>query len=321
MTTTVEQWIGIDIAQKRLDVAVHPAGVYFQLPHTEVGRAALVERLGEWTIAGIVLEATGGLERSVMAELEASGYETRRVNPYHVRAFARSMGKRAKTDRLDAVMLARYGESAQPAVTRVADALTRQMQALVTRRQQVVAMIAVEKTRLHSCEAWVCDSLKTVIGHLETELERLETELAQLSTQRSDWSAKLKLLTSVKGIGVVTSQALLVHLPELGQRTGKSIAALVGVAPFNQDSGKHHGYRHIQGGRKELRSLLYMATLSAVRYNPVFRHHYEQLLQRGKAKKVALIACMRKLLVRLNAMLRDNQFWSAPDPSSMQSVV
>lgn len=314
MTTTVEQWIGIDIAQKRLDIAVHPAGIYFQVPHTEVGRAALVQRLSEWTIAGIVLEATGGLERAVMAELEANGYATRRVNPYHVRAFARSMGKRAKTDRLDAVMLARYGESAAPAITPVADAMTRQMQALVSRRQQVVAMIAVEKTRLHSCESWVGDSIQTVIGHLETELERLDTELAQLSHQRPDWSAKLKLLTSVKGIGVVTSQALLVQLPELGNRSGKSIAALVGVAPFNHDSGKRHGYRQIQGGRKELRSLLYMATLSAVRFNPVFRHHYEQLLQRGKAKKVALVACMRKLLVQLNAMLRDNQPWCVPEP-------
>jgi len=320
MNTTEQQWIGIDISQTRLDVAVHPLSLSFSVAHTEVGRSELVDKLAAYSIAGIVLEATGGLERSVMADLAASGYETRRVNPMQVRHFAKSMGKRAKTDTIDAVMIARYGQSRQPDVTELPDALTRQMQTLVTRRQQVVEMLTMEKNRAHSGEVWATPSLTRVIEALETELETLETTLAELSCQSAEWQERLAILTSVKGIGVVTSQALLVYLPELGTRSSKTIAALVGVAPFNHDSGKLKGKRRIAGGRKDLRSLLYMATMSAVQHNPVFRDHYQQLLKRGKAKRVALVACLRKLVVRLNAMLRDRQPWRDATSEAIEAV-
>jgi transposase len=210
-------------------------------------------------------------------------------------------------------MIAHFGYSLRPPVTLLPDATTRQMQALVARRQQVVAMLTSEKNHLHSCEAWVRDSVTETIAYLETQLDALEARLATLSTQSSQWQEQLALLTSVKGIGPVISQALLVFLPELGQRSPKQIAALVGVAPFNRDSGKLRGQRRIQGGRKELRSLLYMAAMCAVQHNRVFRDRYAQLLQRGKPKKVALVACLRKLLVILNAMLRDRQPWRDPD--------
>jgi len=320
MTTTQQQWIGIDISQTRLDVAVHPLSVRFSVAHTEAGRSELVEKLAAYSIAGIVLEATGGFERSVMADLEAAGYETRRVNPLQVRHFAKSMGTRAKTDRIDAEMIARYGQSRLPEVTRLPDALTRQMQALVTRRQQVVELLTMEKNRAHSCEVWAKLSVTRVIAALEAELEQLETTLAELSCQSVEWQERLAILTSVKGIGPVTSQALLVYLPELGHRSSKTIAALVGVAPFNHDSGKFKGKRRIQGGRKDLRSLLYMATMTAVQHNPVFRDHYQQLLKRGKARRVALVACLRKLIVRLNAMLRDRQPWRDALPAAIEAV-
>lgn len=317
---TQQQWIGIDISQTQLDVAVHPLGVRFRVQHTEVGRAELVDKLAAYSIAGIVLESTGGLERAVMADLEASGYETRRINPTQVRHYAKAMGKLAKTDPIDAEMIARFGESRKPEVTRLPEAAIRELQALVARRQQIVELVTMEKNRLHSCEAWVRESVNGVITALETELKTLETRLATLSRQRCEWREQLALLTSVKGIGPVISQALLVSLPELGTRSAKTIAALVGVAPFNHDSGKFKGQRRIQGGRKELRSLLYMAAMCAVQHNPVIRDYYQQLTKRGKAKKVALVACLRKLLVILNAMLRDRQPWRDPASPAIEAA-
>jgi transposase len=307
--TIEHQWVGIDISKTRLDVALHPSGTEFSVPHTESGRAELAQRINPYELSGIVLESTGGLERAVMADLETAGYLTCRVNPLHIRLFARAAGKLAKTDRLDAAMIARFGANLQPAITPLPDDLTRELQALVNRRQHIVEMMTMEKNRLHSCEIWVQDSIKTVIAALESHLAALETRLEQLSQQRPEWQERLALLTSFKGIGPVTSQALLVQLPELGQQSSKTIAALVGVAPFNQDSGQFKGKRRIQGGRKQLRSLLYMATMSAAQYNPVIRDHYQQLLKRGKPTKVALVACMRKLLGILNAMLRHAQPW------------
>jgi transposase len=309
MSEQHKQWIGIDVCQDYLDIAIHPEGKTFRLANDAPGQAELVQKLSSYQVEGIVLEATGGIERAVMSALEAAGHQTRRVNPLQIRHFARAAGKLAKTDKIDAEMIAHFGQSLKPPVTLLPDAQTRELQALVTRRQQVVAMVTMEKNHLHSCETWVRSSIEATIAQLEAQLVELETRLASASTGRPQWQERLAILTSVKGIGPVISQALLVHLPELGQRTAKQIAALVGVAPFNRDSGKFRGQRRIQGGRKELRSLLYMAAMCAVQHNSVFRDHYAQLLQRGKPRKVALVACIRKLLGILNAMLRNNQPW------------
>jgi transposase len=314
MSEQHKQWIGIDICSNYLDIAIHPQGKTFRLANDDSGQAELVHRLSSLSVEGIVLEATGGIERAVMSALETAGYQTRRVNPLQIRHFARAAGKLAKTDKIDAEIIAHFGQSLQPPVTLLPDAQTRELQALVTRRQQVVAMVTMEKNHLHSCETWVRQSIEATIAQLEAQLQELETRLAQASTGRPQWQERLAILTSVKGIGPVISQALLVHLPELGQRTAKQIAALVGVAPFNRDSGKFRGQRRIQGGRKELRSLLYMAAMCAVQHNLVFRDHYAQLLQRGKPRKVALVACIRKLLGILNAMLRTHQPWRDPVP-------
>jgi transposase len=315
--STPKQWIGIDISLAHLDVAIHPLNLNFRFTHNETGHAQLVEQISDYEIDGIVLEATGGYERSLMSALESAGYQPSRVNPAQVRYFAKAAGKLAKTDRIDAQMLAHFGESLRPAVTLLPDTITREMQSLVTRRQQVVSLLTMEKNRLHSCEPWVRESIVSTIEHLESQIEALEARLTEVSGQRPEWQERLKILTSVKGVGTVISQALLVYLPELGQRSAKQIAALVGVAPFNRDSGQFRGKRRIQGGRKELRSLLYMGIMSAVQHNPVFRDHYAQLLQRGKHKKVALVACIRKLLGILNAMLRDNQPWQDADSTEV----
>jgi transposase len=309
MSETIKQWVGIDVSQDNLDIAIHPQNSTWRVTNDLSGTAELVSKLAAHQIAGIVLEATGGLERAVMSELEAAGYQTRRVNPVQIRHFAKAAGKLAKTDRIDALMIAHFGQSLQPPVTLLPDAQTRELQALVTRRQQVVAMVTMEKNHLHSCETWVRSSIEATIAQLEAQLVELEARLASVSTGRPQWQERLAILTSVKGIGPVISQALLVQLPELGQRSAKQIAALVGVAPFNHDSGKWRGQRRIQGGRKELRSLLYMAAMCAVQHNSVFRDHYAQLLTRGKPRQVALVACIRKLLGILNAMLRTNQPW------------
>ncbi|MGB8699315.1 MAG: IS110 family transposase [Thermosynechococcaceae cyanobacterium] len=319
MNTNPSQWIGIDVSQDHLDIALHPGAITFRVTNDPVGQAELLETLSNYEIEGIVLEATGGLERTVMSTLENGGYQSRRVNPVKIRHFAKAAGKLAKTDRIDAAMIAHFGASLKPEVTPLPDPQTRELHALVTRRQQVVDVLTMEKNRLHSCEPWVRQSIETVISQLESELQSLETRLAALSTQRSAWQERLKILTSVKGIGPVISQALLVYLPELGQRSAKQIAALVGVAPFNQDSGKAQGRRRIRGGRKELRSLLYMAAMCAIQHNPLFREHYDQLVRRGKPKKVALVACIRKLLVILNAMLRDNQPWREADVEAVNT--
>jgi transposase len=309
MSETIKQWIGIDVSQDNLDIAIYPQNITWRVTNDAAGRAELVHKLAAYDIAGVVLEATGGLERAVMSELEAAGYQTRRVNPVQIRHFAKASGKLAKTDRIDALRIAHFGQSLQPPVTLLPDVQTRELQALVTRRQQIVAMVTMEKNHLHSCETWVRSSIEATIAQLEAQLVELEARLASVSTGRPQWQERLAILTSVKGIGPVISQALLVQLPELGQRTAKQIAALVGVAPFNHDSGKWRGQRRIQGGRKELRSLLYMAAMCAVQHNSVFRDHYAQLLQRGKPRKVALVACIRKLLGILNAMLGTNQPW------------
>jgi transposase len=320
MSELIKQWIGIDVSQDHLDIAIHPLGNSFRVARDDTGHSELVHQLSAYAVEGVVLEATGGLERSVMAALESAGYPTRRVNPLQIRHFAKAAGKLAKTDRIDAAMIAHFGESLKPPVTLLPDAQTREFQALVTRRQQVVEMLTMEKNHLHSCEPWVRDSIKDVIAQLELGLQALEARLENMSVQQPQWQERLVLLTSVKGIGPVISQALLVYLPELGQRNAKQIAALVGVAPFNRDSGKFRGQRRIKGGRKELRSLLYMGVMCAVQHNPVFRDHYAQLIARGKPRKVALVACIRKLLGMLNAMVRDNQPWRDPNTPDIGCV-
>ena len=310
-------YVGIDVAQDRLDVCVGGEEQVWQVGNDTAGIAALRERLLALAPQGIVLEATGGLERLVVAELDVAGLPVAVVNPRQVRDFARAAGRLAKTDAIDAQMLARYGEAMQPPVRALPDAQTQELRELVRRRRQVVGMLTAERNRLSQAStaqlsqatAWVRRQMQRHIAGLKRQLKALDQELARLIQTSPVWRAQDTLLSSVPGIGAVTVACLLAELPELGKLNRKQIAALVGVAPHNRDSGSYRGKRSVWGGRASVRASLYMATLVATRYNAVIKACYARLCAAGKPKKVALTACMRKLLTILNSMMCTKSQW------------
>jgi transposase len=304
-------WIGIDVCQAWLDVHRHPSGEYVRQPNTETGIAALI---GTWPTDGTVLvvaEATGGLERPLVAACHGAGIAIAIVNPRRVRDFAKSQGK-AKTDQIDAAMLAQFGSISHltPQVRVATEAQT--LSDLVRRRAQLVQHQVAEKNRLSSAPATIRADIEAHLAELKDRIDRFTTQIDALTQQQPESRRKRLILLSVNGIGDITAALCLAELPELGQLNSKQIARLVGVAPINQDSGKHRGQRSIQGGRTSVRCGLYMATFAATRFNPVIRPFYQRLIARGKCHNVALIACMRKLLVIINAMIRDDQTWLEP---------
>jgi transposase len=301
--------VGIDVSKASLDVAAWETDIAWQLANDVEGARALISRLKDLSPAVVVVEASGGYEALVVAELIAAGLPVALTNPRRVRDFARSTGQLAKTDKLDARVLARFGYAVRPEVRPLRSDEETRLKALVTRRRQVIRMLIAEKNRKAISHSSVQDWIQQHIDCLEGELQSLEEAIEQHIRQSPTWSHKQELLCSVPGVGAVTSATVVAELPELGAVNRQQIAALVGVAPVNHDSGKLRGKRRICAGRGSVRRTLYMATLVAVRYNPVMRAHYESLLQRGKEKKVALTACTRKLLVILNAMIRDDQPW------------
>ena len=303
-------FVGIDVSKDRLDVADRPAGEVWQVSYDSRGISDLVERLGELSPYLVVLEATGGLELTLTGELAAVGLPVAVVNPRHVRDFARAAGKLAKTDALDAQVLAHFAEAMQPEPRPLPDASAQEFRALVTRRRQLVEMITAEKNRLKTATHRVRPQVQGHIRWLEESLEGLDKDLGDLIRSSPLWRAKEKVLRSTPGVGPVLSMTLLSDLPELGVLNRGEIAALVGVAPFNRDSGTLRGKRKVWGGRGQVRAALYMAALVATRYNPVLREFYQRLCAAGKPKKVALTACMRKLLTILNTMVRDHRHWN-----------
>jgi transposase len=303
-------FVGIDVSKDRLDVAVRPAGEVWQVSYDSRGISDLVERLGEHSPYLVVLEATGGLELTLTGELAAVGLPVAVVNPRHVRDFARAAGKLAKTDALDAQVLAHFAEAMQPEPRPLPDASAQEFRALVTRRRQLVEMITAEKNRLKTATHRVRPQVQGHIRWLGESLEELDKDLRGLIRSSPLWRAKEKVLRSTPGVGPVLSMTLLSDLPELGALNRGEIAALVGVAPFNRDSGTLRGKRKVWGGRRRVRAALYMAALVATRYNPVLRDFYQRLCAAGKPKKVALTACMRKLLTILNTMVRDHRHWN-----------
>ncbi len=307
--------VGIDVSKENLDTDFAPNRGPFRLPNTPAGHAAIVERLAAMEIRVIVIEATGGYERAVVAELMVAGMPVVVVNPRQVRDFARAQGRLAKTDRLDAAVLADFGLAIQPPQRPFPDAETRQMREKLARRRQLVQMVTAESNRLeHVTNPAVRRSIESVLKLLRKQLQQIEDDLDQTIRRSSAWQEKAELVRSVPGIGPQVSRTLLIQLPELGQCSRQQIAALVGVAPLNRDSGKLRGRRAIGGGRPEVRASLYMATLAATRFNPKIRKHYQHLLEAGKCKKLALTACMRKLLTILNAMIRDKKTWQNASP-------
>ena len=307
--TRTQVFVGIDVSKAQLDMALRPEG-RFSASNDEAGFAQILERLKAAPPTLVVLEATGGLEIPITGVLAAAGVPVVVVNPRQVRDFAKATGKLAKTDTLDAQVLAHFAEVLRPALRPLPDAQTQALAALLARRRQLVEMLTAEKNRLSSAHTPVRKSLRTHIAWLERELSHTDRDLAHAIRESPVWREKDDLLQSVPGIGPVGTSTLLANLPELGTLTGKQIAALVGVAPLNRDSGPWRGKRTVWGGRAQVRAILYMSALTATRFNPVIQVFYQRLCAAGKAKKVALTACMRKLLIILNAMMKHRTRWA-----------
>ena len=301
-------FVGIDVSKAQLDLALRPEG-RFAAPNTKAGIAQVLTRLQALSPTLIVMEATGGLELPLTGALAAAGMPVVGVNPRQVRDFAKATGKLAKTDALDAQVLAQFAEVLRPVPRPLPDEQTQMLAALLTRRRQLVEMLTAEKNRLASARVLIRKNLRAHITWLERALHQADTDLAEAIRESSVWREKEELLRSVPGVGPVLTTTLLANLPELGTLTDKQIAALVGVAPLNRDSGTLRGTRTVWGGRAQGRMALYMGAIVAARFNPVLRSFYQRLCAAGKAKKVALVACMRKLLVILNAMLKHRAPW------------
>ena len=309
--TSAGAYIGIDVSQGWLDVALQPGGEAWRATNDEPGIAGLIDRLRALQPTAVILEATGGIELPVTGALLAAGLPAAVVNPRQVRDFARAMGRLAKTDAIDAQVLARFGEAVRPELRPLPDEATQELAALVARRRQLIEMLTAEKNRLRLAARAVRRDIQQHIRWLERRLSDLDGDLAQQVRSSPRWREQDDLLRSAPGIGPVSSVTLLAQLPELGQLNRKEIAALVGVAPLNRDSGTLRGRRKVWGGRAHVRAALYMATLVGTRHNPVLKTFYERLLAAGKPKKVALTACMRKLLTILNAMVRTETSWQS----------
>jgi transposase len=305
-------FVGIDVAQATLDVALLPSGETWQVANDEPGIRALLMRLQPHAPTLIVLEATGGYERAAVAALATAGLPVVVANPRQVRDFARATGQLAKTDALDAGILAHFADRVRPAVRPLPELATQELAALLGRRRQLIEMLGAERQRLSLAAASVRRSLTQHIAWLERQLGRVDDDLDALIQASPLWRAKDDLLQSVPGVGPVVSRTLLATLPELGHLSHKQIAALVGVAPLARDSGTLRGKRSVWGGRAPVRTALYMAALVAARWNPVLKVFYTRLRTAGKPAKVALTACARKLLTILNAMARSNTYWQAP---------
>lgn len=303
-------YAGIDVAKVNLDIALYSSDEKWQFTNDEVGISHITKLLKELSPALVVMEATGGYETPLAYALKASGIPAAIVNPREVRDFAKATGKLAKTDALDAKVLAHFAAAIKPEPRPISNEELQELGAILARRRQIIGMLTAEKNRLHTAGRVVRAGIKAHIAYLEKEMSEIETGLQSKIQESPIERAKYNLLRSVPGVGPTLCTTLLIELPELGKLNKRQIAALVGVAPLNRDSGTLRGKRTVWGGRAKVRAPLYMATLVATRFNPVIKVFYDRLCAAGKAKKVALTACMHKLLVILNAMLKHGTPWA-----------
>lgn len=304
-------FVGIDVAEAILEIACRPSAEGWQATNDPEGLSVLAERLQSLEPTLVVLEATGGVELALVAQLGAVGLPVVVINPRQVRDFARATGRLAKTDRIDAEILARFAEVVRPVPRPLPDPAAQELSALLARRRQIIEMTTAERNRLRRAARRIRPSITEHIQWLKHQLDDIDHDLAELLHSSPLWREKEDLLRTVPGIGPVVASTLVAGLPELGSLNRKEIAALVGVAPLNRDSGTLRGRRTIWGGRAQIRSVLYMAALAGTRFNPTIRSFYQRLIAAGKPKKVALVACMRKLLTILNAMLSHNTSWAS----------
>lgn len=311
MNQSSSVYIGIDVSGSALDVAIHDTTEHFRVDNEPVAIEQLVQRLIALSPTLIVMEATGKLELAVLRALCEAGLPAVAVNPRQVRDFARATGSRAKTDRIDAFAIAHFAAVLKPAVRPLTDVQTGQLQALLLRRAQLIEMLVAEKARLERAHAAARDSLNDHIKWLKQQIKVADNDIDSFLRSSPAWRQKEDLLRSVPGIGPGAAATLIAFLPQLGSLNRREIAALTGVAPFNSDSGRHVGKRRIQGGRAVVRRALYMACVPALRFNPTIRAFYDRLRKAGKPFKVAITACIRKLVVTLNAMVRNATPWSS----------
>ena len=309
---TQEVFVGIDVSKAHLDIAIRPTGESWRVANDPEGVAALLERLQDLQPQRIVLEFTGGYERLAARSLDAAGLSVAVLNPRQIRYYARSLNQLAKTDRIDAAIIARFAAAIQPQPRPQPDAAQEQRAAILARRQQLVEMRTQEKNRLEMASPSVRERIEAHIAYLDAEIAAVERELHEEIQRSAALREAQAVLESFKGVGPVASMTLLIDLPELGKLNRKQIAALVGVAPLNNDSGRKRGRRTIWGGRGRVRSVLFMVAQSAVRFNPVIRALFERLIGAGKPWLVAMVACMRKILTILNAMMKNGTRWE-PD--------
>ncbi len=317
-----EVFVGIDVAKDKFDVHLWPEHKAFTFDNTTAGIDALVERLAQHVVRLVVIEATGRYERRVATALMDAGFEVAIVNPRQPRDFAKSTGQLAKTDMIDARILAHFGAVIGPRASERPSENQLFLDELVARRRQLVAMITMEKQRLEQAmHMKLRRQIQYSLKALDKQLSQVEAQMLELIERDDDWRQRYRLLISVPGVGQATATALIAELPELGKLNRQCIAALVGVAPINRDSGKQRGQRHIIGGRQSVRNALYMATLTAHTWNPTIRAMAQRLSAAGKPFKVMMTACMRKLLVILNTIIRNNEPWRTSCPENRDEVV
>lgn len=306
------QWVGIDVSKATLDIYLRPMGKALKLTNNDEGITELVKQLKVVEVNLIVLEATGGLETEVIIQLQAAQLPVAMINPRQGRDFAKATGRLVKTDVIDAQILAHFGEAMKPSVLAIESESARQLSELVSRRRQLVEMRTAEKNRSSRASGKALSNIQAHLEYLEKTIEEVNQEIEQLNQNDRASIDKINLIKTVPGIGSVISTTLVSDLPELGQLTAKQISRLVGVAPINHDSGQHQGKRRISGGRAHIRAALYMGAVVAMRHNPIIKDFYDRLVERGKSKKLALTACVRKMLVILTAMVRANRPWQTP---------
>jgi len=302
-------FVGIDVSKDRLDGFVRPEGRKFSVANTEEGIEKLLREFTGIPLALIVVEATGGLEIALVSALASAGLPVVMINPRQARAYAKAIGKLAKTDGIDAEVLARFGEATRPELRPFKDQEAQQITALLARRRQMVEMLTQEKNRKARASQAILASISEHIAWLEKRIQEIEKQLTRIVRDSPAWRDKDDLLRSVPGVGKVLSFALLADLPELGTLNQRKISTLVGVAPLNRDSGNFKGTRAIWGGRAKVRHVLYMATVAAIRHNPIIQGFHQRLRQSGKKPKVAIVACMHKLLIILNTMVKNGTRW------------
>jgi transposase len=301
-----KHWVGIDVAKDALEVFVFPTGERFTVENTDTGLTSLIKRLRALQDVRVVFEATGGFEATLAEALADAAIEFTRVNPRQARDFAKALNRLAKTDRIDCELLAEFGRCLEPAPTTLPDETRRELQALVTRRRQLVSMRSAEQVRLQQARSKrLVKSIRSTIAFLTKQIGSLDDDLDTTCKKLPEFTSYDEAFRTIKGVGPVTRRTLLAAVPELGLIRGKQAASLIGVAPFNDDSGKGERPRHIRGGRADVRKVLYMAAMSARKHDAALRTFYERLLAAGKTHQVAIVACMRKLIVILNARVRD----------------